>query len=92
MKSVTNDIVEGLFDLVTVYRNRSKGSVEFKFDQDVSILQFGIEKGDRFLDDHVDVFHSRGERLRPNGTQKLRDDMIKAGDLLPRYVNRFTKL
>ena len=39
----------------------------------------------------IDVLHSRGERLRTNGAQKLRDDMVKASDLLSGDLNRLAE-
>ena len=86
---ILDKVVEGLLKLVTVHLRFGQVRCKFHFHQDVAVLNLGTNKGDRFLDDFIDIGGNELGSGRPDGAQELLDDGIKPLDFALGDVKQF---
>ena len=90
-EAVFNHIIKRLLHLPTIQSKQRQVSAQFLFDDHVAVLNFGSEKAHRFLNDRVHIFRMEPRLRRPDRTQKLGDNGIKAADFGTGNIDRLLK-
>ena len=80
LEGIFDDIIEGLFELIAVHLDEGEIFAEDLFDEDIAIGDFGLEEGDGFGEEGVNIFEFFLGVRRADGAEELLDGGIEAGD------------
>ena len=76
LERIFDHVVKGLLQLVPIDLDQWKISAQLLLDENVAILDFRLEKTDRFLDEGVDIFQVRFEMRRADRAEETLNDRV----------------